>query len=108
MNDQRSLSDQLTELYALANRNGLYDAADFVRDCIGKASRIKSAGKQAIVTLSGFGPMVSVPVVVLEETRMSYRVRVLSAVKYGHRNWKRDQELFVPKRLARFESEVSP
>lgn len=30
MNSQRSLTDQLRELYALANRNGLYDAADFV------------------------------------------------------------------------------
>lgn len=29
--DQRSLTDQLLALYALANRNGLYDAADYVR-----------------------------------------------------------------------------
>lgn len=31
MPDQRSLTDQLTSLYALANKHGMYDAADFVR-----------------------------------------------------------------------------
>lgn len=31
MNDQRSLKDQLTELTAMADRAGLYDAADYVR-----------------------------------------------------------------------------
>lgn len=31
MNDQRSLTDQLETLYGLANKNGLYDAADWLR-----------------------------------------------------------------------------
>ncbi len=31
MNDQRSLAEQLKELYNLANANGLYDAADHLR-----------------------------------------------------------------------------
>ena len=31
MNDQRSTIDQLETLYAIANKNGLYDAADVVR-----------------------------------------------------------------------------
>lgn len=31
MNDQRSLMDQLETLYGLANKNGLYDAADWLR-----------------------------------------------------------------------------
>lgn len=29
--DQRSLRDQLTDLITIANRHGLYDAADFIR-----------------------------------------------------------------------------
>jgi hypothetical protein len=36
---QASLTDQLIELYAIANKSGLYDAADYVRECI-----IKSGG----------------------------------------------------------------
>ena len=31
MNDQRSLKDQLTDLAAMADRAGMYDAADYVR-----------------------------------------------------------------------------
>lgn len=34
VNDQRSLKDQLKTLYQLANKNGLYDAADWLRDKI--------------------------------------------------------------------------
>jgi hypothetical protein len=30
MNDQRSVTDQMRDLVQLANRNGLYDAADWV------------------------------------------------------------------------------
>ncbi len=30
MNDQRSLDDQLTDLIVMANKAGLYDAADFL------------------------------------------------------------------------------
>ena len=30
MNNQRSLNEQLTDLITLANRNGLYDAADWL------------------------------------------------------------------------------
>lgn len=39
MNDQRSTYDQLRDLVQLANRHGLYDAADFVERAIerGKA-----------------------------------------------------------------------
>ena len=31
MNDQRDLQSQLIKLINLANKNGLYDAADFIR-----------------------------------------------------------------------------
>jgi hypothetical protein len=31
MNDQRSVTDQLQDLITLANKNGLYDAADWVQ-----------------------------------------------------------------------------
>jgi hypothetical protein len=30
MNDQRSLLDQLIDVYALATEQGLYDAADYI------------------------------------------------------------------------------
>lgn len=30
MNDQRPLTDQLKDLVTLANKNGLYDAADYI------------------------------------------------------------------------------
>ncbi len=32
MNDQRPLLDQLQSLYGLANQNGLYDAADWLKE----------------------------------------------------------------------------
>ena len=36
--DQRSVTDQLNELVLLANRNGLYDAADWLRERLEEAS----------------------------------------------------------------------
>lgn len=33
---QASLNEQLWKLYELANKNGLYDAADFVKNCLTK------------------------------------------------------------------------
>lgn len=32
MNSQNSLTDQLKELVTLANKNGLYDAADYINN----------------------------------------------------------------------------
>jgi hypothetical protein len=34
MPDQRSLVDQLRDLIPLANRAGMYDAADYIRDVV--------------------------------------------------------------------------
>ena len=34
INDQRSTLDQLITLIILANKEGLYDAADFLKDCV--------------------------------------------------------------------------
>lgn len=34
MNDQRSLIDQLIDLIHLANKNGLYDAADYLKNVV--------------------------------------------------------------------------
>lgn len=39
MNDQRSLDAQLKELYNLANANGLYDAADYLKDARKQSDR---------------------------------------------------------------------
>jgi hypothetical protein len=36
MPDQRSLTDQLRSLIELANQNGLYDAADFLKAHLGQ------------------------------------------------------------------------
>jgi hypothetical protein len=42
MPDQRSTTDQLQALYALANRNGLYDAADVVRGWLDDRARFRA------------------------------------------------------------------
>lgn len=38
---QRSCREQLVEAIVLANRNGLYDAADFIKDAMGLGSKLR-------------------------------------------------------------------
>lgn len=46
MNDQRSLLDQLRELIELANKNGLYDAADFLAQYVADVSKLPAYTEQ--------------------------------------------------------------
>ncbi len=45
MNSQQSLYDQLRELIQIANKNGLYDAADYIRHMVEQIEE-KERGKR--------------------------------------------------------------
>jgi hypothetical protein len=47
VNDQRSVTDQLKELVLLADRNGLYDAADWLRARL-ESARLDQSSKVRI------------------------------------------------------------
>jgi hypothetical protein len=52
MNDQRSLYDQLKTLVPIANKHGLYDAADWLKLVCQKLNR-GDKGKQSKVVFGG-------------------------------------------------------
>ena len=56
MPDQRSLYDQLKDLYVLANRNGLYDAADYVRTVVERMDRAQAQRDSGECSGCGYAP----------------------------------------------------
>lgn len=60
MNDQRSVTDQLRDAYALLNEHGLYDAADFCRRAVEDTDRRQAAHAEADAADS-YPPPVTVP-----------------------------------------------
>lgn len=51
MNDQRSVTEQLRDLIAVANQKGLYDAADYLLNVVTTATKREADGEPPTVTL---------------------------------------------------------